>query len=164
MKTLSWIFLLLASSQLSSQTPLQHATSTEIEPPTPVLQERLDPSPSIYIKTNASDCNIEGTLGSGMKSDDISSPPTILNSVLDCQQLCQRTMSCYSYSWQATKEKGCRCTMYKTWIGRTPGAVDVGNETGVWFSDKHVNDGTVWCYSSTPFMGSGLPGGPIIIT
>jgi hypothetical protein len=25
-------------------------------------------------------------------------------------------------------------------------------------------DGTMWCYSSTPFMGSVLPGGPIIIT
>lgn len=126
-------------------------------------QQRAYPDSILYIKNNASDCNLEGSVGSTMKTSDHSATPTTLNSVLDCQHLCQRTTTCYSYSWEMTSGNGYDCTMYKTWIGHTPGAVDVG-ETGLFFSDKHVEDGTIWCYSSTPFMGSGLPGGPLIIT
>ncbi|CZR51407.1 uncharacterized protein PAC_01282 [Phialocephala subalpina] len=139
--------------------PARNALSTPV-----ALQERAaeTTSPILYIK-NASDCNIQGSLGSAAKAIDFAAVPTMQNSIIDCQALCQRTTTCYSYSWEEKVGGGFECTLYSTWIGRTPGAV-VEGETGVWFSDEHVGDGTVWCYSNTPFMGSGLPGGPIIIT
>lgn len=138
--------------------PAKRARATE------VLVPRASPSPTavLYVK-NATDCNIQGSLGAGAKSADFAAVGTMQNSIIDCQAVCQRTSSCYSYSWQTANDTGCKCTLYITWMGKTAGAV-VEGETGVWFSDKHVADGTIWCYSSTPFMGSGLPGGPIIIT
>ncbi|KUJ23631.1 uncharacterized protein LY89DRAFT_188107 [Mollisia scopiformis] len=151
------------SNENVKQATAKMATKTDEQSPSLVLQERASSTPTIYIKFNASDCNIEGSVGSAMTPGALSTKPTDLNSVLDCQMLCQRTATCYSYSWQTTTESACRCTMYNTWIGHTPGAVDTG-ETGIWFSDKHVVDGTIWCYSSTPFMASGIPGTPIIIT
>jgi hypothetical protein len=173
------LLLVLVIAQLSFQSPLDHvaqiadkenaallspvnrngfnevATSkfsikTKNQPPNSILHQRASPTPTLYIKTNASDCNLEGSLGSRMNYADYTATPSTLNSVLDCQQLCQRTTTCYSYSWQPTSNN---CTLYNTWIGHTPGAVDVG-ETGLFFSDKHVVDGTIWCYSSTPFMGT----------
>jgi len=153
-----------SNQKRSKEIATSRSSTTTTKPfPNSVLQQRASPSPTLYIKTNASDCNMEGSLGSTMKSSDYSATPTTLNSVMDCEQLCQRAITCYSYSWQMASGGGYNCTMYSTWIGHTPGAVDTG-ETGLFFSDKHVVDGTIWCYSITPFMGSGLPSGPIIIT
>ncbi|KAE8448743.1 hypothetical protein EG329_008958 [Mollisiaceae sp. DMI_Dod_QoI] len=155
------------SDHCYSDAPISIRVSETIKShiPSLVLEERSSPSPTptLYIKSNASDCNIEGSMGSAMQSSNSNATATLLNSVLDCQQLCQRNSTCYSYSWQAMADSACKCTLYSTWMLQTPGAVDVG-DTGVWFSDKYVVDGTLWCYSSTPFLGSGLPSGPLIIT
>jgi hypothetical protein len=139
---------------------LATTTNTNSQLPDPVLKAR---TPTLYIKTNASDCNVQGGLGAWAPDSAFFVQPTVLNSVLDCQSLCQQTSNCESYSWQMTNENAVSCKMYFMRIYQNPGTVSYG-ATGVWFSDKNVMDGTMWCYSSTPFMGSVLPGGPIIIT
>lgn len=100
-------------------------------------------------KTGLKTCNVQGTANDVMTTNEWGSDRA--SDALDCQRKCMTVSQCISYSFQyPSSTNDDNCVFYHMFMTK---GVTPSRNSGIYFSDKYPEDGSNYCYGSTPLWG-----------